>query len=171
MERPVIRWLVSAMLVLAASSVSGQVIGDEAEMDRLAAKGEDAYANGDVDGAAMNLGKAALMAAHIAGRPSQTAGLASLYRAAETLFRGQEHAYRAIALFERAGGQPPASSGACGNLALASKQIAEAHGQFGRDISPDLPAALHLRWQQLRTSAAEWGPRLAALAAEFQCPG
>jgi len=85
------------------------------------------------------------------------------------LFRGQEHANRAIVLFERAGGQPPASSGACGNRAPASKQIGVAHGQFDRGIPPDLPAGLRPRWQQFGMSATEWGPRLEALAAEFQC--
>ena len=39
-----------------------QVVGDEAELDRLKTKAEDAMANDDPEAAAMNMGRAALMA-------------------------------------------------------------------------------------------------------------
>jgi len=43
-----------------------QVVGDEAEMARLRVKAEDAMGNDDPDGAAMMIGRAALMAARLA---------------------------------------------------------------------------------------------------------
>ena len=42
--------------------VAAQVIGNEAEMDRLRGKAEEAIGNDDPEGAAMNMGRAALMA-------------------------------------------------------------------------------------------------------------
>jgi hypothetical protein len=42
--------------------VAAQVIGNEAAMDRLREKAEEATANDDPEGAAMNMGRAALMA-------------------------------------------------------------------------------------------------------------
>ena len=46
----------------------------------------------------MNIGKAALMASQLARRQKDV-GRAQWYRGAESLFRAQEHSYRAQALF------------------------------------------------------------------------
>ena len=98
--------------LLAAPSLSAQVTGDEAELARLRTKAEDAVANDDPDGAAMSSGRAALMAGQLAKK--QDGFKRELYRGTESLLRSQEHTYRAMALFRRAGGQLPASSGVCG---------------------------------------------------------
>src|SRR5215216_1643282 len=63
----------------------GQVMGEEAELERLQHKAEEAMANDDADGAAMNIGKAALMAGQLANR-QKDAGRTQWYRGAESLF-------------------------------------------------------------------------------------
>src|SRR5205085_722255 len=103
----------------------GQVMGEEAELERLQHKAEEAMANEDADGAAMNIGKAALMAGQLASR-QKDAGRMQWYRGAESLFRAQEHTYRAQALFVRAGAQLPASSGVCGSMHLAKQSLGKA---------------------------------------------
>ena len=67
------------------SAAFGQVMGEEAELERLQHKAEEAIANDDADGAAMNMGKAALMAGQLASR-QKDAGRTQWYRGAESLF-------------------------------------------------------------------------------------
>ncbi|MEO6203410.1 MAG: hypothetical protein ABIU05_24560 [Nitrospirales bacterium] len=102
-------WVLFIVLTIPyAGNGLAQVSGELGEMDRLEQQAEDAIANGDPEGAALSIGKAALMAKLLAQKEEyQQTRL--LYQAAETLFRGQEQGYRTFALFERAGGQPPAS--------------------------------------------------------------
>src|SRR6476620_6882204 len=57
-----------AMAWSLVSVAFGQVMGEEAELERLQHKAEEAMANEDADGAAMNIGKAALMAGQLASR-------------------------------------------------------------------------------------------------------
>jgi hypothetical protein len=75
------------MLMTAAwtlvSLVFGQVMGEEAELERLQNKAEEAMANDDADAAAMNIGKAALMAGQLANRQKTSVeanGIAALNR-------------------------------------------------------------------------------------------
>src|ERR671913_2467777 len=75
---------------------TAQVISDEAEMARLLVKAEDAMGNDDPDGAAMMMGRAALMAAQL--EKIQDDVKAGVYKRWESLFRSQEQGYRAIAL-------------------------------------------------------------------------
>jgi hypothetical protein len=109
--------LVAAFVWYTGAASWSQVVGDEAEMDRLKAKAEDAIANDDPEGAAMSMGRAALMAKQLTVKHKDSLSSARVFQGAEALFRSQEHAYRALALFRRAGGQLPASSGVCGSLA------------------------------------------------------
>src|SRR6185295_16306611 len=106
-----------------------QTIGEHAEMERLRVKADEAIANGDPDGAAMNSGKAALMASQLAKRDGENP-TGDWYRAAEALFRSQEHGYRALALFQRGGGNPPASTGVCQSLQLAKQESSRAMQRF-----------------------------------------
>jgi hypothetical protein len=161
---------VTAMAVLLSFPVSavGQVIGDKAEMGRLQAKAEEAIANDDPDGAAMAMGRAALMAGQLAKR--QTGIEAQVHRAQESLFRSQEHTYRAMALFRRAGGHLPASSGVCGSLALA-------HGGLRQTVdaitaAASLPSADAPRTDvaPLRDAVDNWSTVVESLIAEYQCP-
>ena len=94
-------------------------MGDVAEMDRLESRAEEAMANGDPEGATLTIGRAALMASFLAER--ETDHKAKLvYGGAESLFRAEENGYRAVALFERAGGRPPAPSSVCRILGLGA---------------------------------------------------
>jgi hypothetical protein len=155
---------VAACLVigLAAPSVLAQVVGDEAEMERLRVKAEEAIANGDPDGASMNSGKAALMAAQLA-KQRRADPESAWYQGAESLFRAQEHAYRALALFQRAGGQPPASTGVCSSMQLAKRELqaAEKGLQEGSDTTGKR-AVLH-------SVATEWANTIEGLTNDFQC--
>jgi hypothetical protein len=140
----------------------GQVIGEEAEMNRLQIKTEEAIANGDADSAALNMGKAALMASQLIKR-EQDQSKAQWLRGAEALFRSQEHGYRALALFERAGGQTPASSGVCGSMSLA-KQYLDKSISLLVDTAP-----ADRRSKQLQTTATEWVKTWEGMNADLQC--
>jgi hypothetical protein len=145
-----------------------QVVGDEAEMDRLKVKAEEAMANDDPEGAAMSMGRAALMARQLAMKHKSVIPAARVYQGAETLFRSQEHAYRAMALFRRAGGQLPASSGVCGSLALAQGNVQQATSTLTQDGSVTGPLAE--RAAQLRATADDWGTVIASMISDYQCP-
>lgn len=163
--------LVSLLLLPTDRSacVIAQVIGDEAELERLRAKAEDAMANEDPDGAAMAMGRAALMALHLAKRhTNEPRGL--VFSAAEHLFRSQEHGYRALALFRRAGEQLPASSGVCGSLRLAHTEAEHSlqaltgvlsAGQNDPQVSEQV--------KDYRQATETWMTVLGSMHADFQC--
>lgn len=65
------------------STALGQVMSEEAELERLQNKAEEAIANEDAEAAAMNIGKAALMASQLARRQKDV-GRAQWYRGAES---------------------------------------------------------------------------------------
>lgn len=162
-----IRIAVAALLLMTGQgtgSVLAQVVGDEAELGRLQSKAEEAIGNDDADGAAMMMGRAALLAAQLAKR--QPGWLAGFRKSQEALFRSQEHTYRAMGLFRRAGGQLPASSGVCGSLALARTSLAHT-----TELEPPSPqdARLSDEAARLHTSADNWQQVIDALIAEYQC--
>ncbi len=147
----------------------GQVMGAEAEMDRLEQYAHEAIANDDPEGAAMNMGKAALMASELA-KQAQDAEQAKILRGAEQLYRAQEHAYRAWGLFERAGGTPPASSGVCGTVGQAERHIAKSVSILTGNISLGHASR---EWEErvtrLRGLATDWVATVTALQSDFQC--
>ena len=151
-----------------ATGLPAQTIGDEAELDRLQARAEESMANGDAEGAAMSMGRAALMASQLGRRfGNQPKGL--VYRGAETFFRAQEQGYRALALFHRAGGQAPASSGVCHTLRSAHLGLRKAVANLSLEeqalqaLSP--PGTTRIK--QLRTAADDWTTVLASMTADF----
>lgn len=146
----------------------GQVVGDEAEMDRLKAKAEELIASDDPEGAAMSMGRAALMAKQLAMKHKDTVSSARIFQGAESLFRSQEHAYRAMALFHRAGGQLPASSGVCGSLALAESNVRQATALLEPD--GNLSGSPAKRAAQLRVTAGDWVTVIASMISDYQCP-
>ena len=142
-------------LVIAANSVSGfaQLIGQEAELDRLEQRAEDSMANGDPDGAAISIGKAALMASVLA-QENADQNLKQLYQGAESLFRAQENTYRAPALFDRAGGQLPVSFSICQTLVLGAHQAQTSRELLARTNS--FAAIAHAQQhERLRVAAEE----------------
>jgi len=144
-----------------------QVIGNEAELDRLRVKAEEAMANEDPEGAAMNMGRAALMAKVLAKTHQNEASTARLFQGGELLFRAQEHSYRAMALFRRAGGQLPASSGVCGSLALAQVSLQQAIPLLRHDSSARSPRAAQAA--QFKETAADWETVIDSIIADYQC--
>ncbi len=144
-----------------------QTKGDEAELERLRVKAEEAIASDDPEGAAMNMGRAALMAKRLGLLSQDNDASVRLYQGAESLFRSQEHGYRAMALFRRAGGQLPASSGVCGSLALAQGSVQRALLDLSSE-SP--PASLAERAKRWRETADDWVIVVAAMITDYQCP-
>jgi hypothetical protein len=144
-----------------------QTIGDEAELERLRVKAEEAIANDDPEGAAMAMGRAAMMAKRLSLVNKNDGSSVRLYQGAESLFRSQEHGYRAMALFRRAGGQLPASSGVCGSLALAQGSVQHAITDLAGVAAP--PAALMERVKRWRETADDWVTVVAAMITDYQC--
>jgi hypothetical protein len=174
-----LRWVLNSTTRLIGCSLSivtcfllgqglAQTIGDEAELERLRVKAEEAVGNDDPEGAAMAMGRAALMAKRLGQVNRNDGASARLYQGAESLFRSQEHGYRAMALFRRAGGQLPASSGVCGSLALAQGSIQRALGDLAGAEPP--PDALRDRAKRWRDNADDWVTVVAAMITDYQCP-
>jgi hypothetical protein len=146
-----------------------QVVGEEAELDRLRAKAEEAMGNDDAEGAAMNMGRAALMAAQMGKRQTEPA-LRQTFKATEHLYRSQEHGYRGLALFRRAGGELPASAGVCGSLQLAQLELQHAQDTLAASETPDRPAAASPRLPAIRQTTDDWTIVLSSMQSEFRCP-
>jgi hypothetical protein len=155
----------AAMVVV--NVVAAQMVGNEAEMDRLRGKAEEAMANDDPEGAAMNMGRAALMAKLLAKTHHEDVSAVRLFQNAETLFRSQEHGYRAIALFRRAGGQLPASSGVCGSLSLAHSSARQTVSALGQEDNATGPLAA--KTVQLREAATDWMTVIDSMITDYQC--
>jgi hypothetical protein len=159
------------IVTLAIASITDpawtQTMGDEAELERLRVKAEEAIASDDPEGAAMNMGRAALMAKRLGLLSRDNHASVRLYQGAESLFRSQEHSYRAMALFRRAGGQLPASSGVCGSLALAQGSVQRAQLDLS---SESLPVSLVERATRWRETADDWVIVVAAMITDYQCP-
>ena len=160
--------LTGAIISMASSWVLAQTVGDVAEMERLQSRAEEAIANGDAESASMNIGKAALMASQLAKREGESAK-AHLYLGAEALFRAQEHAYRALALYQRAGGTPPASSGVCTSLRLAGQTVRQASERLAPAVSASPEPQGSQQAGRLQAGAAEWIRTIDAMRSDFQC--
>ncbi len=137
-------------------------------MKRLERRAEDSIAAGDAEGAAMSMGKAALMAAQLAKRDRREA-VQRLFQGVERLFRAQEHAYRAVALFERAGGQPPASTGVCATIGLADRDIAVSGATLSLPAPTDPDASLQAMREHYLRLAADWVQTIHGLREDFDC--
>jgi hypothetical protein len=77
-----------------------------------------------------------------------------------------------MALFRRAGGQLPASSGVCGSLALAQTSLGHAL-DLGATPSPSTSppdSRLTEDAKRLRESADNWNTVIDSMIAEYQCP-
>ena len=162
---------VCAVALLACFALPGQaqVMGEEAELDRLRTKAEEAMGHEDAEGAAMSMGRAALMAAQLAKRQTDPVSK-QVFKATEHLYRSQEHGYRAVALFRRAGGELPASAGVCGSLQLAQLELN--HAQAGLEQPDDAvqKSDSHPRAKPVQLSTEDWAIVLSSMRAEFHCP-
>ena len=147
--------------VLPATSFA-QLTGAKAELVRLRDKAEEAISMGDPQGAALNTGKAALMAALMAKQGTHPDSQAR-FQSLEAMLRAQESVYRAIALFQQSGEQIPASSGVCRSISLAST-----HQKNARTLSPSSPSEDPL-FQNLLHELQEWKETIEELQTEFGC--
>jgi hypothetical protein len=139
-----------------------QLTGDQAELLRLRDNAEEAMSMGDPQGAALNSGKAALMAALMAKQETRPVPQAH-FKSLEALLRAQENVYRAIALFQQSGEQIPASSGVCGTLSLALTHQKKAETLLPSPLSED-PL-----FQNLPIDVHEWGETIEELHTDFRC--
>ncbi len=139
-----------------------QLTGDQAELLRLRDNAEEAMSMGDPQGAALNSGKAALMAALMAKQETRPVPQAH-FKSLEALLRAQENVYRAIALFQQSGEQIPASSGVCGTLSLALTHQKKAETFLPSPLSED-PL-----FQNLPIDLDEWKETIEELQTDFRC--
>ena len=144
-----------------------QLMGERAEMDRLEVKADEAMVNGDLNGATLAIGKAALMASVLAKRENNSE-TKLVYVAAEEVYRAQENTYRALAMFEQAGGQTPAPSGVCRLLSLAENHGRSATKKLAQTTPGSASESLDL-YQHLRGKTHEWGQIIEDLQADFSC--
>jgi len=142
-------------------------MGEKAEMDRLEVKAEEAMANGDPNGATLAIGRAALMASVLA-KQQNNPQIKLVYEGAEALFRAQENAYRALAIFEQAGGQLPASSGVCQLLNLAEKHGTSATEKL-MQATPNSSGDTTDLYNRVTERTQEWVPIIEDLQADFSC--
>ncbi len=152
---------------MTANLATAQVIGNEAEMDRLQEKAEEAMASDDPEGAAITMGRAALVAKFLAKTHQEDGSAMRLFQGADALFRSQEHSYRAMALFRRAGGQLPVSSGICGSLSLAQNNVQQALAMLTRESRT--PGPRTVKALSLKQVAADWETAIDSLIADYQC--
>ena len=154
------------MLVAAAGIGQAQVVGEEAELDRLRAKAEDAMGNDDAEGAAMNMGRAAMAA---------NSGNVRLNRRCGKYSNPQntciDHRSMATGGWLSSGGPvenfPPLP--ACGSLQLAQLELQHAQETLASSELqttwcglPKLPA--------IRQTADDWAIVLSSMMGEFRCP-
>jgi len=153
-------------LMFSPASVSplsyAQETGDQAELMRLRDIAEEAMSIGDPHGAALNAGKAALMAALLATQNPQPETQAN-FKSLEALLRAQENIYRAIALFQQSGEHIPASHGVCQTISLAST-----HEKMAEKLRPN-PSSEHPLFQKLPVEMKEWKEMIEELHTEFGC--
>ncbi len=147
--------------------MSAQLLGKQAEMERLESQANELIANGDPNGAALAIGKAAMMAGILAKQESGNT-MQSIFDGAESLFRMQENGYRAIALFEQAGGQTPAPTGSCQLLSLANHHNTTAHEFFSNINGPTESQSVDLG-KRYTPISQEWMEILQELKADFGC--
>ena len=161
--------LAVALIVCIAGNGQAQVMGEEAELDRLRAKAEDAMGNDDAETAAMSMGRAALMAAQLSKRQTEPAPRQT-FNATEHLYRSQEHGYRAIALFRRAGGELPASAGVCGSLQMAQLELRHAQETLSGPDDTEGKNPASPRRKAAQQSMEDWSIVLDSIQGEFRCP-
>ena len=158
-----VAWICSVtLLALVVSVPSGPVQAADAqrELSRLQAQAEDAMAQGDPQGAANSIGRAALLASQL---DKQSDATQPPYRIMVDLFRAQEQVYRAIALFQQSGERTPASSGIC---SLLSQGRQHAFRALENNSVTTEGAAVH---EPLNHQTMEWLDIVEELQQEWAC--
>jgi len=152
---------------LSSTHSPAQLIGEQAEMDRLEQQADDLAAQGDPEGAALAIGKAAMMA-DILTKDSYESSAEEIFKAAAFAYRAQELGLRALALFERAGGNPPAPAGVCHYLVQGNKKL-----RRSKELLLKIPVMKHTemkdRGEHFLEKNKEWKILLQILHEDFEC--
>ena len=168
--RPVV-WLIlqpEILLVLVISIYLFPIQGkaqfqvDQAELQRLRHKSVEALSEGDHQGAALTIGKAALLANFMAQQETQLVPRAH-FQSLAALLRSKENVYRAFALFQQSGEHIPASLGVCGTISLASADQKRAQFLFPEPLSENPLLS------DLPNEIMEWKEIIEELQIEFEC--
>ncbi len=158
--------LFSTLVLSLATISSAQHIGEQAEMTRLEHQANDLAAQDDPDGAALAIGKAAMMAKIITQQQGEPL-IRSLFESVGKFFRGKEYAYRALAIFQQTGGQPPAPRGVCQFLEQAEELITQSHASLADITNLKPPSDSH--HQRYVSQLKQWRGILPELTRDLAC--
>lgn len=159
--------LIAILGLVTHTSSSAQRIGEEAEMNRLEQQADDLAAQADPEGAALAIGKAAMMA-DLLIKGSKNFVTKKLLQAASSLYRGQELGLRALALFEQTGGNPPAPSGVCHYLFQGYNKLNDSKNIL-QEIDSTSSEEIKIRREKLFRKNEEWEDLLLGLHEDFAC--
>ncbi len=148
------------LLVVAIPPGPARTMDGERELSRLQTQAENAMAQGDPQGAANSIGRAALLASQL---DKQSDATRPPYRIMSDLFRTQEQVYRAIALFQQSGERTPASSGICSLLSQGRQHAVRALEQNSATTAS--PAVYEL----LQRETMEWLETVQEVQQEWDC--
>lgn len=159
----------SLFILMAFSNMhlAAQAIGELAEMDRLEQRADELAAQTDPEGAAQAIGKAAMMA-DILAKSAQEESARAVFHAASLQYRAQERGLRALALFERTGGTPPAPAGVCHYLFQANTKLQESKILLER-TSHFFQKEIQTRRDDLVQQNEEWKNLFQGLQQDFEC--
>lgn len=144
-------------------------MGERAEMDRLERRAEELAAQADAEGAAQTIGKAAMMAEFLT-KDAPTPSERNTFQAASLVYRAQEQGLRALALFERTGGVPPAPSGVCHFLSQSEQNLRKSNELLAR-YSIDSQEDIQERRRHLFEKIEEWSGLLQGIKEDVHCTG
>lgn len=164
----IILFLIPILGISFHTSSSAQRIGEQAEMDRLEQQADDLAAQNDWEGAALAIGKAAMMA-DLLLKKAQESDATNIFQAASNLYRGQELGLRALALFERTGGHPPAPTGVCHYLVQGNQKLIHSRNLLAEN-SGLAHEDLRFKRNHLLQKNEEWQDLLQGLHDDFACP-
>lgn len=159
--------LITILGLFTHTSSSAQRIGKQAEMDRLEQQADDLAAQADLEGAALAIGKAAMMA-ELLRTDTQEPVTKRMLQATSHLFRAQEQILQALALFERAGGMPPASGGVCHYLAQGNQKVQQSKDLL-ENISGTAQKKIVTRRKFLLQKTQEWDNLAQGLHQDLAC--
>ena len=149
-------------LVVAVSSGTAQATDPDLELSRLQAQAADSIAQGDPQGAAISIGRAALLASQLSKHQAPQTDQPP-YRLLVDLFRTREQVYRAVALFRQGGEQTPVSSGICSLLSLGRQHADRA---LQNNSGTAAGTVVH---EPLRRQTMEWLEIVQELQREWDC--
>lgn len=160
MKRHLLAW---TLIVTSGGVGYGQGLENLEKLQRFERLAEESIAAEDAEEAANNSGKAALIASILATQQAETQ-TTNWYNGVTHLFRAQEQAYRAVALFQRSGNHIPASSSICHSIALGTKHAHQAQTFLSQSSPPSEHETVS------RIQSTEWIQTLKELGEDFECP-